>query len=964
MSQTVNPNQYDDNQDNIQKKNVHRLALLTAGIAVIPIAFYTYLFITQGDWQYPLLAITFLVVIAANSWVIRKNQKGNQILAAWGLIGVILFASVSVVALIYNIGSVLGITALLLIIFTGIQTLPQRSLIHVVFVSVLASLFIGLVDILVPYSRIFSPSVEKFNTAVTLVAIFTFLLLIIAQFKRLQLVNKILISYVSIAALISVAFGRVTSITLINILTENAGKSLQPIAQSRGQALASILAQQIDAIQVLSTNTDIQWQIARANRTHDPDTQKEMDRINRFDEIWRQADAANNNEHPLVNGRLYNIASSQLRDFQRAFPSHVEMMVTDVLGGLVAATNRTSDYYQGDKDWWQKAYNEGAGNIFIGIPEYDESIKLNVVRIAIPVRDRTTGKIVGVLQTAYAAKEFQQLLSQPIGKTGKTGYVFLGDPSKFLTLDGIYPTPPELIQALESLEKKGYVEINLEQTDSILSAAPIVSPNNKEAVDNLPWRAIVYQAKTEILESMQQQVRTINFLGIITAAIVSFIAIYIARQLTKPILDFTQTVEQFKAGNMELQARITGNDEVSYLASVFNELTAQIRQMLFGLEQRVAERTAELEQAVRETENRVRELELVSEVAKAATSQQETENLLSLVTSLVSEKFSFYHVGLFLIDDNREYAVLRAANSPGGKRMLERQHRLKIGQVGIVGKVAETGKPRIALDVGEDAVYFDNPDLPETRSEAALPLKVGNEIIGVLDVQSKEANAFSEENIKILGILADQIAIAINNANLLTDLQQALLEAQTLQRQYTAQAWRSLAARKRLGYHKTIAGGKPISQFVQRAEIAQALKSGKFVTVYPKGSKDKEGEETPALAIPIRLRDQVIGVLNLRSTNSNRRWDEDEIELLSSISDRLALAIENARLFEETARRELRERTVSEITTKIRSKTDPESMIQTALAELRQVLGASHVEILPYTPLADAKTEEKGNSSG
>ncbi|MGQ9832314.1 MAG: hypothetical protein ACUVRJ_00715, partial [Candidatus Villigracilaceae bacterium] len=105
-----------------------------------------------------------------------------------------------------------------------------------------------------------------------------------------------------------------------------------------------------------------------------------------------------------------------------------------------------------------------------------------------------------------------------------------------------------------------------------------------------------------------------------------------------------------------------------------------------------------------------------------------------------------------------------------------------------------------------------------------------------------------------------------------------------------------------------------------------------------------------------------IGAITVRLPNRHR-WEEDEIDVAQAIADRLALAIENARLFEETTRRELRERTVSEITTKIRSKTDPESMIQTALAELRRVLGASHAEILPYTPLAEAKTEEKGNSS-
>ncbi len=960
MTQTVNLSTYEDEQASTQQQNTHRLALLTSALAVIPIAFYIYLLFSERDWRYFLLIATFTIVIAANFWVIRRNQKGDHALAAWTLIGIVFYAALSVAALIANIGSALGITTLLLTVLIGIQTLPQRSLVRVIFAGILASLAIGLIDILVPYERILVPIVERFSAGLILLTILVFFFLIITQFGKLQFVNKILIAYVSIAAVISIAFGQITSLTLTNVLTENAGKSLQPIAESRGQAMGSILAQQIDAIQALSTNADIQWQVARANRSHDPDLQKEMEKINRFDAIWRQADAANNNEQPLVNGRLYNIASSQLRNFQQSFPGHVEMIVTDVLGGLVAATNRTSDYYQADEEWWQKAYNNGAGDIFIGTPEYDESIGMYIFRIAVPIRDRATGDIMGVLQTGYTIAELQQLLSQPIGETGRAEYVFLGNPTKHLALDGIHLSPPELVQALENLEKESYVEVNLEQGDSILSAAPIFSPNKREAVDNLPWRAIVYQAKAETIALVQQRVRTINLLGVLITAVVSFMAIHVARQLTSPILDLTHTVEQFKVGNLETQAKVASNDEVGYLATTFNELTAQIRQMLSGLEQRVAERTAELEQAMHRSAERARELELVSEVAKVAASQQQTEALLPLVTSLVSEKFSFYHVGIFLIDENREYAVLQAANSPGGKRMLERQHKLKIGQVGIVGNVAETGKARIALDVGQDAVYFDNPDLPETRSEAALPLQIGNEIIGVLDVQSTEANAFSEENLKTLSILADQIAIAIHNSRLVTDLQRALLEAQALQRQYLAQSWKSLATRKYLGYHKTIGGGRPVNQTVQRAEIMQALASGKFVTIYPKGSKAKENEETPALAIPIRLREQVIGVLNIRSQDPNRRWDDDEIALLSSISDRLALALENARLFEETTRRALRERTVSEITTKIRSKTDPESMIQTALAELRQVLGASHVEILPYAPPPETQTREKG----
>lgn len=940
-----------------QGQNIRRLASLSSALAAIVCIFYLYLTLSQGDWRYAILIALFLLIIPASIWVMRLNNAGRQIQAAWALIGIICLASLGTTTIIANVGSALGTVALVLVVFIAIQTLPSRLLTRAIGISAIVALILSALDVLIPYQRIATEAIEQFSTFIILASVAGFLLLAVTQFKNLRLTNKILVTYLGIAALISLTFTFVASAIFTSVLSARAGENLALVAQSRGQALGSILDQQIDAIAALTTDEDIQLQIARINRAHDPDVKKEMERISRINALWQQADAANNNEHPVINGRLYNIAASRLRKFQDTFPNHAALIVTDNLGGIVATTYRPPDYYQATQTWWQVAYNNGTGGIYIGTPEYDEDLGLNVIRFAIPVRDLDTGNIIGVLQSNYAIQGFQGLISQPVGQTGSTEFVFLSETPVRLKSSGLQPASPELVRDLQSLPARNYTEINLDRTNRILSIAPVASLAGKTAVNDLAWNAIVYQSKTEILEAARQQVRIIQLLGTLLSAVVTILAIVIAQQLSRPVLSLNESIKQFQAGNLTVQADIISKDEIGYLAVAFNELTAQIREMLAGLEQRVAERTMELQQAVRKIEERAQALELVSEVAKVAASQQQLESLLNLVTTLVSEKFSFYHVGIFLLDENREYAILRAANSPGGKRMLQRHHRLRVGQVGIVGNVAATGQPRIALDVGEDAVFFDNPDLPDTRSEAALPLRSGNQVIGILDVQSVKASAFSEEDIKVLGILADQVAIAIDNARLVADLQQALLEAKTLQQQYMVQAWKNVTTRKYLGYHRTLAEGKPITQLIQRAEIVQALKSGKFVTIYPQDSKKET--ELPALAIPIRIRDQAIGVLNLRSQDPNRRWSEEEISLLSSIADRLALALENARLFEETTRRAVRERTVSEITTKIRSKTDPESMIQTALAELQQVLGVSRVEILPYRPemSSDAKRQ-------
>ena len=200
-----------------------------------------------------------------------------------------------------------------------------------------------------------------------------------------------------------------------------------------------------------------------------------------------------------------------------------------------------------------------------------------------------------------------------------------------------------------------------------------------------------------------------------------------------------------------LQNALTiAKDNASKLATSNRELI-QLRDVL---EIRVQERTASLEK-------RATQLQTVSSMARNITSIKNLDSLLSITTRLVSKQFGFYHTGIFLLDDAGEYAVLHASNSEGGRQMLNRGHRLFLDSNSIVGFVASHSEPRIALDVGTDSVYFNNPDLPDTRSEMALPLQVSGRVIGVLDVQSRETNAFVEEDIFVLSTLADQIAVAI-----------------------------------------------------------------------------------------------------------------------------------------------------------------------------------------------------------
>jgi GAF domain-containing protein len=356
----------------------------------------------------------------------------------------------------------------------------------------------------------------------------------------------------------------------------------------------------------------------------------------------------------------------------------------------------------------------------------------------------------------------------------------------------------------------------------------------------------------------------------------------------------------------------------------------KLKELTQTLENRIEVRTLELEKTSLISERRARQFETITRISRTINSAQNLQELLPRISEVVSEQFGFYHVGIFLIDASQKYAALVAANSPGGKKMLARNHQLKVGEQGIVGYVTGSGDPRIALDVGIDSTYFNNPDLPETHSEMALPLKTTEGIIGALDAQSTERNAFTNDDIEVLSTLADQISLAIQNARLFDQTQKALTESEAIYRQNLSATWSHLPKQLKLtGYRYGASGAVPLTEdgLADQAE----------------NSKNAQRREFSA---PIILRGETIGTLSVQVPKTER-LGSDQIDLIKAVADRVALSAENARLFEETATRAARERIVSDITNKIRETNDPQEMMQTAMSELQRVLGATRVEIIP-----------------
>ncbi len=384
---------------------------------------------------------------------------------------------------------------------------------------------------------------------------------------------------------------------------------------------------------------------------------------------------------------------------------------------------------------------------------------------------------------------------------------------------------------------------------------------------------------------------------------------------------------------------------MSHLGETLRRLRITMRELdahRRTLEQRVAERTRDLER-------RAVQLQAAAEVARDATTARDLSELLNRAVNLIRERFGFYHAGIFLTDDLGEYAVLQAAAGEAGRLMLEQEHRLKVGEAGIVGYVTAAGSPRIALDVGEDAVYFDNPLMPETRSEMALPLRAGGEIIGALDVQSREAEAFDDEDVAALQTMADQLAVAIQSIRLLRESQQTVRELEAASGRYLREGWRAEQSR---GYRYRGLGVEPVSE--QPPQVRQAWQQQRSIT----GPRSETGAANN-LAVPLKLRDQVLGVLNLRfegkpASPETVRWVED-------VAERLAMALESARLFGETQSRARREQTIRQITEQMRRAVDVETILQTTITRLGDAVGAPRVYVRLGAEMEKLSDNNKGN---
>jgi GAF domain-containing protein/HAMP domain-containing protein len=458
------------------------------------------------------------------------------------------------------------------------------------------------------------------------------------------------------------------------------------------------------------------------------------------------------------------------------------------------------------------------------------------------------------------------------------------------------------------------------------------------------------------------------------------VSLVVTRSITQPLADLTEVSERIADGDLSLAAPVASPDEVGALAQRFNSMTTQMRDLIGTLEERVAERTQELER-------RSRFLEASSEIGRATSSILDPDRLVQVAVELVQTRFGSSSVALFLVDSDRRWAVLRAGSLQAGEVPLERGYRIPVGEstAALTGWCIHHGQARVMSGGSHEEAGRTSPagqpssvagldslraTAPADRQlgEAALPLRSRGQVLGALTVQDDRPDAFDEETMAALQTIADQVAVALDNAQLFVSSQRALEAERRAYGQISREAWMDLIrGRRTLGYRCDAEGVRPLSDLSQTPLGRTAIDGDPESD--PSGALVEA--QSAEIAMPIVVRDQNIGTLvfsKAREEEAERAWSADEVVLMEAMVQELGQALESARLYQDTQRRAAREQAIRQVTEQMRRAVDVEAILQNTVVELAKAMGAPRAYVrlgteLGGQPEGASAAERSGSAS-
>lgn len=609
----------------------------------------------------------------------------------------------------------------------------------------------------------------------------------------------------------------------------------------------------------------------------------------------------------------------------------------DVAGMGVARSDGAAGQDYGNRAWFQQARDGSPPFLQVLISDVDGQ---PVLVQSMPIRD-SSGRVVGVGMMASSLSDVARQVHVAQSDGGVVSYVVDASGQAIAHPDPVFSTelrslashPP--VAALQQ-GGKGLVRYTDERGQAWRAYV--------EPLDN-GWGVVVQWEAGQGASALKPFWRaSLAALGA-GAALLGVLTFLTIRQAFSPIHALTETATAIADGDLDRVAQVEGGDEIGVLARAFNTMTAQLRESIATLERIVAQRTQQLER-------HSAYLEAASQVASAAASILEPERLIELVVDRIREQFDLYYVGLFLVDEGDGWAILRAGTGDQGRIMLGRGHRIAIGE-GMVGWCVANTQPRIAQDAELDSLRLATPELPATRSEAALPLRARGQVLGALTVQSHRRGAFDQDTVALLQTMADQVAVALENARLFAESQEALVAAQRAYGELSRQAWDELLRRRGVwGYRYARGAVHPLGDHGAE-EVIESRQRGAPVM--------QRSTSGPKLVIPLKIRDQSVGVLRFRKDRADSEWTAEEIDLLETLAYQLGAALQNARFFQAAQSQAAQEELITEFSTRVRQTLDVESVIRAAVQEVRQALDLPEV-IIRLAPEPSAELEGGGGA--
>jgi len=732
-------------------------------------------------------------------------------------------------------------------------------------------------------------------------------------------------------------------IALLNIrststaLTTQVSEGLAGLAGSEGHNIGAILARHVTSLQSFALNPEVQAAIEAQNNAYVGGTGAILAKLTELDKQWIAAE----DDDLLIQERLTSPLATDLAMVKLVDVDVAEVFATDRYGGLAATSDRTSDYFQADEGWWQAAYNDGGGAVFIASPELDDSTGVIAIDVAVPVYAQNN-EVIGIIRTTL---DFTALLDRlghvTVGETGAAdlfleGEVFKAHHTEHEAGEGdeLHKLDPVALAQITTAPE-GYVETLFDGKPSLVGYAAVESLTGEEYVSDLGWKVLVHQAQSEALATVTAQTRNTLLLVLLVAGITAVVAVAMGQVLAGPIARLTSVVTRFTEGDLSARVDIDSRDETGVLAASFNQMAKQVGTLLIDLQARSAE-----------LEERTRELEASQSVTFAASERTSPDELLGLVVDLVRDQFDLYHAQMYMLDEEKQMAVLCESTGYAGSQLLQGGHQIPLDQTALVTKAIREKEPVLVDDTSQDPNFMPNPLLPETRTELVVPLRIGERVLGVLDIQDRTPGRFLESTIALFQAMADQVAFLFENNELLgrvTDQTEALTVfttqlrtasdiaeqlstildpeqmlhkmAELMQSRYGLyhvhiyvldEAKRKLVVRAGSGEVGLVLRerGHSIPLDAEKSLVARAARSGEPVLI---NDTSVESDFMPnpllpqtrsELSVPLVVGELVLGVLDIQDDQADRFADSD-VDTFSTLAGLAASSLRNAALFRQ-----------------------------------------------------------------